>query len=261
MESPRAVVRIRARLRLKLPLWILCRESADYQWTEKSRLIDVNQFGAGFTLTRPVEVGRLIHLTAPLPHQLRCFDQLEPMYSVWSLVRHVSTVQQDPVAFRVGVAFIGKHPPVSYQEDPASLYDPLPIKLGQSLMWKVARRPPAKQRREARLAIPLEVLVETLDETGKPLSQEYTVTESISTLGASVYSTLEVEAGRVIRMTSVTDQVSIFAVVRSRAVMPDGIARLGVEFIADRWPLQRESSFLYQQATLNLPPQPTVETE
>jgi len=257
MDVTRRIVRIRARLSLKLPIKVLCRESLDYQWTEKSRLIDVNQFGAGFTLTRPVEVGRLIHLTAPLPHQLRCFDQLEPMYSVWSLLRHISVVQEDPLMFRIGVAFVGKRPPASYEEDPASLYDPLPIKLGQSLMWSVTRRPPTKQRREDRLAIPMEVLVETFDEAGNATEREYTVTEAISTLGACLPSSLDVEAGRVVRITSVTDGVSLFGAIRSRQVMPDGIARLGIEFIGGRWPLQREASFLYQQPSMNVSQPPS----
>jgi hypothetical protein len=251
MNVTRRVVRIRARLSLKLPIKVLCRESLDYQWTEKSRLIDVNQFGAGFTLTRPVEVGRLIQLTAPLPHQLRCFDQLEPMYSVWSLVRHISVVQEDPIMFRTGVAFVGKRPPASYEEDPASLYDPLPIKVGHSMMWSVTRRPPVKQRRENRLAIPLEVLVEAFDEAGNPVQREHTVTEAISSLGACILSSLEVEAGRVVRITSMTDGVTLFGAVRSRQIMPDGIARLGIEFIGDRWPLGREASFVYQQPSLN----------
>lgn len=251
MDMTRRVVRIRARLSLKLPIKVLCRESADYQWVEKSRLIDVNQFGAGFTLTRPVEPGRLVQVTAPLPHQLRCYDQLEPMYSVWSLVRHITVVQEDPIMFRIGVAFVGRRPPASYEEDPATLYDPLPIKLGHSVMWSVTRRPPMQERREARLAIPLEVLVETFDEGGNRIQGEHTVTEAISTLGAGILSSLDVEPGRVVRITSVTDGVSLFGVIRSRQVMSDGIARLGIEFIGGRWPLEREASFLYKHPSLN----------
>jgi hypothetical protein len=251
MDMTRRVVRIRARLSLKLPIKVLCRESADYQWIEKSRLIDVNQFGAGFTLTRPVEPGRLIQMIAPLPHQLRCYDQLEPMYSVWSLVRHITVVQEDPILFRVGVAFVGKRPPASYEENPATLYDPLPIKLGHSVMWSVTHRPATKERREARLPIPLEVLIETYDEAGNRLQEEHTVTEQISTLGAGILSSLQVESGRVVRITSITDGVSLFGVVRSRHVISDGIARLGIEFIGGRWPLEREASFLYKHPSLN----------
>src|SRR5687767_15695485 len=93
---------------------VSCRESAEYQWIERSRLVDVNQFGAGFTLTRPIEVGRLVRLSIPLPHQLRCYDHFEAQpYSVWGLVRHIHVVNQEPRWFRIGVAFIGKHAPAS----------------------------------------------------------------------------------------------------------------------------------------------------
>ena len=180
MELTRDLGRRCARLSLKLPIRVSFREIAEYQWTEQSRLIDVTQFGAGFTLTRPVEVGRLIHLTVPLPHQLRCFDHFEPMYSVWSLVRHVSSVsnpqRHEPALFRVGVGFVGKHAPGSYEEDPTLRYEPLPSNDGQTSMWTLRRCSSAPQRRESRLIIPLEVLVETLDETGKPLMQEHSVT-------------------------------------------------------------------------------------
>jgi hypothetical protein len=232
----------------------VCRESADYEWTEKSRLVDVNQFGAGFTLTRPVEVGRLIHLTMPLPHTLRCFDQFEPLYSVWGLVRHISSITnmnvQEPAFFRVGVAFVGKRPPLSYEHDPSVRYQPIQSRTGQSLLWKLAPvQTSIAQRREARLNIPLEVLVETLDAQGKRDLHEHTVTEAITSLGACVRTSLDVEVGRVLRMSSLTDPISIFAAVRSREVAGDGVARLGLEFIGDRWPLEREDRFTFQQVS------------
>jgi hypothetical protein len=100
-------------------------------------------------------------------------------------------------------------------------------------------------------------LLETFDKDGKPTQREHTVTEAISTLGACLLSSLEVEPGRVVRITSVTDGITVFGAIRSRQTMPDGIARLGIEFIGDRWPLGREASFLYQHAALSTAEQPT----
>lgn len=232
------------RISLTLPIRVSYQESDGYKWTEQSRLVDVNHFGAGFTLTRPVEVGRLIQLAIPLPLQLRCFDHAEPMYSVWSLVRHASAIRlaqhQDAALFRVGVGFVGKQPPLSYEEDPTLKYEPLPVTTGQTSLWRLGVSPLAKQRRETRLIIPLEVLVETLDENGKPCLQEYTVTETLSSLGTCVPTNLDVGVGRVLRITSTRDNVSLFAAIRSRTVAPDGIARLGLEFIGSRWPLHRD---------------------
>lgn len=244
-------MRRRARLPLKLPIRVACRETAEYQWTEKSRLIDVNQFGAGFTLTRPVEVGRLIRLVIPLPIQLRCFDHSEPLYSVWGLVRHASAIpraeHQLSALFRVGVGFVGKQAPLSYEEDPTLRYEPLTIPVGLDSLRKLGRRSSVNQRRESRLIIPLEVLVETLDENGKLATQEYTVTETISSLGACIPTNLDVGVGRIIRISSAADRVSVFGVIRSRKVAADGITRLGLEFIGDRWPLQRDSRFVYRK--------------
>lgn len=236
-------MRRRARIPLTLPIRVTCRESREHEWTEQSRLVDVTHFGAGFTLTRPVDVGRLIHLTIPLPQQLRCFDHNEPMYSVWGLVRHISAISSSEPGrplFRIGVAFVGKDVPDSFAQDPTLRYEPVPVQVGQNTRWKLGRRPPVNKRRETRLVIPLEVLVEILDENGKPLMQEYTVTETISSFGTCVPTNLDVDVGQVLRITSASDQVSIFAAIRSRKVAADGITRLGLEFVGDRWPLNRD---------------------
>jgi hypothetical protein len=239
-------VRRGKRLPLTLPIRVLCRESTGYEWIEQSRLIDVNHFGAGFTLTRPIDIGRLVRLTIPLPHQLRCFDHIEPMYSVWSLVRHAAAItraeHQDSVLFRIGVGFIGKAPPLSYEMDPSLRYDPMPARSGaaQNSLWKLGMWTAPNQRREERLVIPIEVQLEALDENGKPAKQEYTVTEKISSLGACVPTNLDVGVGRIVKMTSVRDPISVFAAIRSRVNMPDGFARLGLEFIGERWPLLKD---------------------
>jgi len=242
LEFERPFSRRRLRLPLKLPIRVVCKESQEFEWVEQSRLVDVNQLGAGFILTRPVEVGRLLHLTIPLPHTLRCYDQFEPSYSVWALVRHVASLAPSLQApsFRVGVGFVGKHPPLSFAQDPARRYEPLPPQPGRDSMWKIGQRPAAQQRREARLIIPLEVVVEKMDESGIAKEKELTVTETLSSLGTCVPTNMDVEVGRVLRISSVTDHVSLFAAIRSRVVAPDGIARLGLEFIGGRWPLHKD---------------------
>jgi len=241
MNRGEHTTRRRSRIPLTLPIRVCFRESAEHQWIEQSRLVDVSHLGAGFTLTRPVETGRLMLLSIPLPHQLRCFDHHEPQYSVWGLVRHSSAIRksehQQSALYRVGVAFVGKRPPRGYEEDPTIRYEPLPVDGGQT--WKVSEHHPDKQRRETRLMIPLEVLIEVLDENGKASLQEQTVTETLSSLGTCVPTNLDVGVGRILRVTSAHDQVSIFAVIRSRQLAPDGITRLGLEFLGERWPLQR----------------------
>ena len=55
--------RLRERVKLALPVRVHCRETAEHEWTEMSRLVDVTPFGARFPLTHPVERGRIVRLT------------------------------------------------------------------------------------------------------------------------------------------------------------------------------------------------------
>src|SRR5881409_4338142 len=113
--------RIRERLELKLPVRVVCRETPDFEWMEVTRLQNVTPFGAGFTLKRPTEKGRLLHMTIPMPRQLRVFDHVEDQYKVWALVRYVKPTTpkgSQTRVFEVGVAFIGKRPPRSYEDNP-----------------------------------------------------------------------------------------------------------------------------------------------
>jgi hypothetical protein len=124
-------------------------------------------------------------------------------------------------------------------------------------MWSITRRPPARQRREKSSGDSVGSLVETFDEAGSPAQREHTVTEAISSLGACIPSSLEVEPGRVVRITSVTDGVSLFWRGSIAASYVRRNCALGIEFIGERWPLERESSFLYHQPSLNISPQPS----
>ena len=74
--------RRRARVRLELPVRVTVREGANEEWTEVSRVLDLTPFGARFSLARLVDRGRLVHLTLPMPRQLRCFDHAEDQYRV-----------------------------------------------------------------------------------------------------------------------------------------------------------------------------------
>jgi hypothetical protein len=51
MSVNKITPRIKERLRLSLPLRVRCYESADYEWVELSRLLDVTAFGAGFKIS------------------------------------------------------------------------------------------------------------------------------------------------------------------------------------------------------------------
>jgi len=237
---------MRERIRLALPARILVRESVDNEWTVMTRLVDVTPFGARFPLPRPVDIGRLLQLTAAMPRQLRVFDHVEDQYRVWSIVRNVKLLKQtapkDPLV-EVGVAFIGKRPPQSYRDNPQRRYEIAQTKL-ESAMW-AAREDSVDQlveintddkRRESRQMIPVDVLIDVF-EGDKLVKNERTVTENISRSGAAVFTAMDIGPGAFVKVTSDMYHATVLAVVRARRVGRDGITRLHLEFLGSEWPL------------------------
>jgi len=241
--------RLRERVKLALPVRVHCRETAEHEWSEMSRLVDVTPFGARFGLTHPVERGRLLHLTLPMPRQLRCFDHVEDQYRVWALVRNLAARPQDGadggdllMRYEVGVAFTGKNPPASYLRDPATLYDVESVPAQGGALWQVreAKEPGAAGVRseQTRLQMAVRVRVEEFDAEGRVSASEETVTENISRRGAAVWTTLKAERGRFVRVTNIETGLSLIAAVRGARTGPDGIPRLHLEFIDRQWPLE-----------------------
>ena len=234
--------RIRERVGLKIPVRVRGYDGVGYEWSEMSRLLDVTPFGARLSLTRPTEPGRLLHLTLAMPRALRCFDHVEDQYRVWSLVCNVKLLTpsgSSRALIEVGMAFVGKHAPASFRSDPTQRYKITDTK-DKSGLWAVREEPAESvtdMRRESRHTIPIEVSIEVLGEEGEDPVGEKTVTENISRGGATVFTSLNIDPGRFVRMTSEHHNISVIASVRGRRPGPDGIPRLHLEFVAGEWPL------------------------
>jgi len=233
--------RIRERLELQIPVRVVCRETPDFEWMEVTRLQNVTPFGAGFTLKRPTEKGRILHMTIPMPRQLRVFDHAEDQYRVWALVRFVkgkTNPENNSPFFDIGVAFIGKRAPASYQNEPWRRYEIATSSLQQMItVEEMHVMGTADQRVHTRHFIPVDVLLETLDEKSEVDKSESTVTENISRKGATIFTSLRLPVGRFIRLTSAQYGLTVFAVIRSLSTGADGIPRIHVEFIDKEWPL------------------------
>ena len=241
MSEQRTWKRNRERLELKLPVRVQCRETPDFEWMEVTRLTDVTPFGCGFTLKRPTEVGRLLYMTIPMPRQLRVFDHVEDQYRVWALVRYVKGIPQPDgrTIFDVGSAFIGKRPPASYKEEPWKRYDIATSALESLASVEETLSPvsTADQRVHTRHNIAYNMLLEVLNEKGEAAQSEQTVTENISTRGATLYTTLQIAVGRFIRLTNDQSKITVHAAVRAISTGDDGIPRIHVEFIDKDWSL------------------------
>ena len=238
MSEQRNYKRIRERLPLTLPVRVRGRDTPSFEWTEVTRLTNVTPFGAGFTLRHPTEKGRLLHMTIPMPRQLRVFDHVEDQYRIWAVVRYIKTsIVENKTVFEVGVAFIGKRPPASYEEEPWTLYDVTNTTFQAAKSAEEIVIPFADQREYTRHNIAVDMRIEVVDDAGKVIEQEQTVTENISTQGATLFTTLEIPHGRFVRLTSEQYRITVHAAIRSRSKGADGVPRIHVEFIDKEWPL------------------------
>jgi len=192
-------------------------------------------------LKRPTETGRLLLLTMAMPRQLRVFDHVEDQYRVWSLVRNLRAVNpktHNGAVIEIGVAFVGKRPPESFKKDPATRYDIANLQAGAWIVREesdeVANA--SDNRDQSRLTIPVDVMIEVFGDDRESSQIENTVTENISRNGAAILTTLNLERGRFLRM-STHDGVEVLAVIRSCSTGTDGIPRLHLQFIGSEWPL------------------------
>jgi hypothetical protein len=240
MSEERNWKRIRERLALHLPVRVEGRETLDFAWTEMTRLSDVTPFGAGFSLKRPTEKGRLLYMTIPMPRQLRVFDHVEDQYRVWAIVRYMrATSSAQGTLFNVGVAFIGKRPPASFEKEPWKRYE-ISTSTFQPLSDPEELLKPFfsdDQRAYTRHNIAVDMRLEMLDVNGAVVESEHTVTENISTKGATLFTTLQLPPGRFIRLTSEQHGITAYAAIRSGSTGVDGVPRIHVEFIDKDWPL------------------------
>lgn len=229
-----------------MPARVYGRESGNREWNEMTHLVDVSPFGARLTLKRPFDIGRLLRLTLKMPQQMRVFDHAEDQYHVWSIVRNARLLEPKTPKdglLEVGVAFIGKRPPKSYDEDPSRRYAISQTKL-ESQLWaaqedsveQLAEITTDDKRRESRQLIPIDVLIEVYD-ADKIVATEQSVTENISRKGAAIFTALDLEPGTFVRMSNKRFNASVLGVVRRRRAGADGITRLHLEFIGRDWPL------------------------
>jgi len=165
---------------------------------------------------------------------------------VWGAVRRCIPVEKTTDKFSVGVAFIGKHPPESFYQNPSQLYDISRREADANGLWQLIPADlmspeshlPKDDRKHTRYSIAESLILQQVDETGNTIDAEFTVTENISSGGASVFSTLNLEPGDFIRVTSERLALTLQAVVRGSHVGDDGINRLHLEFIDRLFPLE-----------------------
>ena len=214
------------------------KESDDDSWKEVADTISISATGAGFYLKRECQVGSLVSLMMPLPVHLRCHDHDKELYRVWGLVQHCYRVTTDErTGFQVGVAFIGKNPPASYNENPLQNYRI--CGMNSDGLWRVEEAKSAfKVRKHVRFRKHVDHYLALLDGKQRTVGGERTVTQNISKSGAAVYTTLDIDVGERVKFICEQYNFSGLAVVCNRQdAQSDEPARLHLQFVENTFPM------------------------
>ena len=120
-ESPGGTERRKhSRLPIRVPVRVRGRDAGGAAWEEVTSCLDVGGGGGGLVMAHPVSQGQVLHLSVPLPARFRQYDIVEASYRVYALVRSARPAQGSGA--RVGVLFLGRHPPRGSDPLPADLY-------------------------------------------------------------------------------------------------------------------------------------------
>jgi len=208
---------------MKLPVRVQGRESDGTAWQEMSSCEDASAGGVGLTLTRPVVLGQVLHLSLPFPQRFRQYDLTDPSYRVYALVRNVRPAPGGGV--RIGTLFLGKQPPRGAQSLPGELFlmpgDPTPVE---------RRKFP---RHMARLSLRLGAE----NAPGGVAVEEKTFAEDVSLWGAQVRSSsLPVGKGAVLQVEEIGGDFKTRAEVRNVSIGADGQPRLNLLFLENSAP-------------------------
>ncbi len=240
MSASPDVLRTKAQVEsLAMQAVVKGKETPDTTWKEVVEVASVSATGAGFFIARECQVGTIVAVMLPLPDELRCYDHDKDLYRVLGLVQHCQPLSGEGLSgYHVGVAFVGKHAPESYKENPKQNYKI--CGMNENGLWKIAEaRAPFKVRRHLRYWTGVDLYLALIDAHRDALKGEKTSTENISRNGAAVFSSLDVSVGDRVKFICEKYDFSGLAVVCNHQVAGDGKQRLHLQFVENSFPIEK----------------------
>lgn len=210
------------RFKLSVPALLAGYDSEGGKWQEVTKTINVSRMGVAVWLRRQVKHGLVAHITLPLPTKLRCHGFSEAGYNMYAIVRRVEPLIDGRRV--VGLEFIGATPPTDYLHKPWATFRT------QKWAGPDRRREPRAQRTEP-------VAVEYLDDAMKRISREAALTEDVSPSGARVRVKSPPAHFEFVRITCPKLSFSGLALLRNQWMGDDGLKRLCLQFVDQKWPM------------------------
>jgi hypothetical protein len=200
-----------SRMNLAVPVRVGGHDTSGTAWEEMASVKDASPNGVALSLRHAVMRGQ---------ERLRRYDEAEQSYRIFGLVRSVGP---DGGTTRVGVMFLGRHPPRGHERNPGGLFllpsDPPPRTTA-----------PSERRQAPRLDVFVNLRLRRLDGGGGP-REEQTIAENIGRGGARVLTSMTMSRGDVVEVEEVGGPFRARAEVRNAYVGDDRIPRLNLCFL------------------------------
>jgi hypothetical protein len=216
--QPEAERRRQRRVPLKLPVRVQGRDADGADWEEMSTCEDASLGGVALLVSHAVRPGQVLHLSVPLPPRFRQYDVNDSSYRTYALVRHARPLAS---AQRVGVLFLGRHPPRGAAAPSSDLF----------------QVPGERATRRARPALTLRLRLSAENAPGGVAREEDVTVESLAPRVAVVRSTrLPVARGTLLAVEEKGGLFRSRAEVTSIAIGADGQPRVSLRFLDDAVP-------------------------
>lgn len=224
---------------VELKTIVQVKESDQVSWKEVTKVTTVSRNGAGFSLPRPVAVGRLLTLVMPLDPELRAYDETEELYPVMGIVQYCNEGMVDgKTVYHVGVGFTGKKVPESFKKDPTQSYRI--VGMNQSGLWEIIdAESKFKNRKKPRYWVTFPATISLLQKADNSGAKEETFTKNIGAGGVSAVCTLDAKVGEKVKFACKELNFYSIAVVRNRKLTDEEAPTLHLEFIDNEFPVEK----------------------
>lgn len=210
------------RFRLSIPVLVTGYERGKGKWKELAQTIDISRTGVMLRLAKRVRNDRVLHLTMPMPAELRTHAHDQPKYGVYALVARVEPSKNGRRV--VGLEFLDEEPPPGYLDEPCEVFD---IKKWAGDQRRLAPREESVE----------EVIIDYLSQTMEVLGQEVTFTENVSSTGMRVMIEAAPADFELVRVRCSKRGFESLAAVSNQYIGNDRVERLCLRFLDSRWPL------------------------
>jgi hypothetical protein len=228
-----------SRLDAELKAIVQIKDGPDDVTKEVAAISTVSRNGAGFSLSRKCDVGRLVTIVLPMPPELRAYDSDKELYPVLGIVQYCNEgmIGSNKV-YHVGVGFIGKKMPESYKTDPTQNYRI--TGMTKDGLWEITEAGTKFQnRKKPRYWVSLPVTVSLIQKEEKSITREETYTKNVGAGGVSVTSALNASVGDKVKFACRAIDFYAIGVVRNIKSNKGESPTLHLEFLENEFPIEK----------------------